>query len=146
MIKHLIIEALQNVAQYALIYVAGAAIPYSISVLKKAKLKTKSKTMAEIFSIATDVIIDLQPVVDDAKKDGVFSKEEALRIKNHAIQEIKETLRAEHKKLLRKLISDMSNEHMIDKILGRIIERVLIERKESILPNKFMGIHFDWKF
>jgi len=147
MIKHMIMEILNNIAQYTMVYVIGAAIPFAVSVLKKAKRKTQSKSMAELYSIATDVITDLQPEVDAAKKDNKFTKKEAIKVRDKAVNDIKSLLRKNHTKLIRDIIGDMANEDMLNNVIGKLVEKVLVNKAEkSLLPDKFMGIHFDWKF
>lgn len=147
MIKHLLVEVLTNMAQYAAMYLAVAAVPFALSVLKKAKLKTQSKAMASLYSIASDVVTDLQPEVDKAKEDGKFTREEAIKIKDRAVKDMKSLLRKEHNKLIRNLIGDVTKGSMLENVLGKLIEKVVQSKTGSnMLPDKFMGIHFDWKF
>ena len=147
MIKHMLMEILFNIAQYTAVYIVGAAIPITISLLKKAKLKTRSRTMAELYSIANDVITDLQPEVDNMKKDNLFTKKEAITMKNKAIKEIKNLLKDKHNKLIKDIIGDATDKGMLNNILGKLVEKVVENKKEKhIFPDKFMGIHFDWKF
>ena len=142
-IKHLLIEAAINVANWAAVYAAGLFITFAHRVLKSAKQKTMSYTMAEIYSIADTVIASLQPKVDEYKKDGKFTKNEAMVMKSLAVKEIKEQLNIKQMKLIKAIAKDSNFE---DKILYKLVELALNNRKNKILPNHFYGIRFDWKF
>ena len=142
-LKDMLIMGLHNVASYAGSYFLAMAIPFSLSMLKKAKLKTKSRTMAEIFSIAEDVIIAEKPLVEDLKKKGEFNRETQKAIALKVAKDIKRELKAHQTRLLRDIAGESG---MLDTVIGRIVEKIIDYHKIDEFPKTFAGFHFDWKF
>lgn len=102
----------ENILLAVIYLLVGGLVIYAIRYIRKETEKIDSAEIKDTVDYVLDIISRVvgsfnQAVVDEAKKDGTFTKESAKRVKNDAIERINDILSDTSKDILNKGVSNI---------------------------------------